>query len=157
MKNVLSEINYKVLNISSEAFEDRGFIPVKYTCDGSNWSPPLNIEHIPPDAKSLALIVDDPDAPSGTWVHWVMWNIPVTHHLKENEAHGKQGMNDFRKNSYGGPCPPDKAHRYYFKVYALDSLLNLPAGTKKGDLEKAMSGHIIGFGELIGLYSRQPK
>ncbi|MES1225835.1 MAG: YbhB/YbcL family Raf kinase inhibitor-like protein, partial [Bacteroidota bacterium] len=90
-----------------------------------------------------------------TWVHWVMWNIPVTHQIKENEAHGTQGINDFNKHQYGGPCPPAGTHRYFFKIYALDCLLNLPSSSKKENVEKAMSGHILAFGELIGLYSRR--
>lgn len=154
MEHIAKEVSYKVLSVLSKGFQHNGFIPKKFTCDGINVNPPLDIEHIPPEAKSLAIIVDDPDAPSGTWVHWVMWNIPVTHHIKENEAHGIQGMNDFNKNYYGGPCPPKNTHRYFFKVYALDCLFRLPASTQKNQLEKAMGGHIIAFGELIGLYKR---
>lgn len=155
MKHEAKEVNYKLLKITSAAFKDNEYIPVKYTCDGVNVSPPLDIEHIPEEAKSVALIVDDPDAPGGTWVHWVMWNIPVTHHIKENEAHGMQGMNDFSKNVYGGPCPPGGTHRYFFKVYALDNTPDLPVSATKYHLEKAMGGHILAFGELIGLYKRQ--
>ncbi|WP_018612208.1 YbhB/YbcL family Raf kinase inhibitor-like protein [Segetibacter koreensis] len=148
------EVDFKLLKITSDEFIDNDFIPAKYTCDGLNISPPLNIEHIPEEAKSLAIIVDDPDAPSGTWVHWVMWNVPVTHHIKENESHGTEGLNDFKQNRYGGPCPPSGTHRYFFKIYALDTILDLPANTKKLELEKAMSEHIIAFGELVGLYKR---
>ena len=155
MKNVNSEINYKVMRVSSKVFDNNGFIPVKYTCDGLNVSPPLDIDHVPEAAKSMSIIVDDPDATSGIWVHWVMWNIPITHHMKENEAHGIQGTNDFRKHSYGGPCPPNGTHRYFFKIYALDGLHDLDANAGKAELEKAMSGHILGFGELIGLYARR--
>ncbi len=155
MKHEAKEVNYKLLKITSAAFRDNEYIPVKYTCDGVNVSPPLDIEHIPEEAKSLALIVDDPDAPGGTWVHWVMWNIPVTHHIKENEAHGMQGMNDFSKNMYGGPCPPSGTHRYFFKVYALDGTIDLYITSEKSDVEKAISGHILAFGELVGLYKRQ--
>jgi Raf kinase inhibitor-like YbhB/YbcL family protein len=148
-------VDYKQLKVSSTAFQYEGMIPVKYTCDGKNFSPPLDIEHIPEEARCLALIVDDPDAPVGTWVHWLVWNIPVTHHLKENEVHGKEGMNDFQQKHYGGPCPPSGTHRYFFKVYALNALLDLPLNTKKPQLEKAMSEHIIAFGELVGLYKRK--
>lgn len=148
-------VDYKLLIVTSPVFKENEMIPVKYTCDGINVSPPLNIEHIPEEAKCLALIVDDPDAPIGTWVHWVIWNIPVTHHIKENEVHGTEGINDFQQHHYGGPCPPSGTHRYFFKVYALDALLDLPANTKKLQLEKAMSEHIIAFGELIGLYKRK--
>lgn len=147
--------DFKRLKVCSTAFRDGEMIPSKYTCDGSNVNPPLNIGNIPEDAKCLALIVDDPDAPGGTWVHWVVWNIPVTHHIRENEIYGTEGINDFKKHHYGGPCPPPGTHRYFFKVYALDSLLDLPKNAGKQQLEKAMSGSIIAFGELIGLYKRK--
>jgi Raf kinase inhibitor-like YbhB/YbcL family protein len=148
-------VNYKELRISSTAFNNGKIIPLKYTCDGININPPLDIEHIPEPTKCLALIVDDPDAPSGIWVHWLVWNIPVTHHLKENEVHGMEGINDFKQHHYGGPCPPSGTHRYFFKVYALDALLNLHLNADKLQLEKAMSEHIIAFGELIGVYKRK--
>lgn len=154
MKHIEKAVDYKQLDISSSAFSAQGMIPAKYTCDGENVNPPLDIEHIPEEAKCLALIVDDPDAPVNTWVHWLVWNIPVTHHIKENKVHGTEGLNDFQQQHYSGPCPPSGTHRYFFKVYALDALLDLPANTKKAELEKAMSLHIIGFGELIGLYTR---
>lgn len=147
-------VDYRQLKVSSTAFQNDGFIPVKYTCDGQNINPPLDIEHIPEEAKCLVLIVDDPDAPIGVWVHWLVWNIPVTHHIKENQVHGKEGFNDFQQHHYSGPCPPSGTHRYFFKVYALNTLLDLPADTKKLALEKAMSEYIIAFGELIGLYKR---
>ena len=149
------EVNYTLLNVSSDAFRNNEAIPSKYTCDDRNINPPLTIEHIPESAKCLVIIVDDPDAPKGDWVHWVMWNIPVTHHIKENEAHGIQGINDFNKHQYGGPCPPGGTHRYFFKIYALDCLLAIPPSSRKDDVEKAMSGHVLAFGELIGLYSRR--
>ena len=154
MKHEAKEIDYKLLKVSSSAFNDNELIPVKYTCDGANISPPLNVDHIPEEAKSLAIIVDDPDAPVGIWVHWVMWNIPVTHQVKENKAHGIQGINDFGKHKYQGPCPPGGIHRYFFKVYALDDIIELPVNTTKHQLEKAMSEHIIAFGELVGMYAR---
>jgi Raf kinase inhibitor-like YbhB/YbcL family protein len=147
-------IDYKQIKVSSNAFAHEGIIPTKYTCDGKNINPPLNLKDIPEDAKCLVLIVDDPDAPVNTWVHWIVWNIPVTHHIKENEIHGVQGINDFQQHHYGGPCPPSGTHRYFFKVYALDALLDLPDTAKKLQLEKAMSEYIIAFGELIGLYKR---
>jgi len=130
-------------------------IPATYTCEGENISPPLELAQIPTEAKSLVLIVDDPDAPGKTWVHWLVWNLPVTHHIKENEVHGTEGINDGQKHHYIRPCPPSGTHRYFFKVYALNSLLDLPANTDKTQLEKAMSKHIIGFGELIGLYKKR--
>jgi Raf kinase inhibitor-like YbhB/YbcL family protein len=150
-------VDYKYLKVSSAAFDYGEIIPEKYTCDGENISPPLDIENIPEEAKCMVLIVDDPDAPVTTWVHWLVWDIPVTHHIQESEVHGVEGLNDFEKHYYGGPCPPSGTHRYFFKVYALDTLLNLPANTKKIQLEKAMSDHIIAFGELVGLYSRKIK
>lgn len=148
-------VDYKLLKVSSTTFGQGQFIPEKYTCDGANINPPLDIENIPEAAKCLALIVDDPDAPAGVWVHWLVWNMPVTHHIKEHEVHGTQGISDFREHHYKGPCPPpSRIHRYFFKVYALDALLNLPVNTGKKRLEKAMSGHILAFGELIGLYQK---
>lgn len=147
-------ISYKRIGVSSAAFKDNGFIPPRYTCDGKDVNPALNFDHIPGDAQSLAIIVDDPDAPAGTWVHWVIWNIPVTHHLKEGHAAGTQGINDFNKHIYCGPCPPKGTHRYFFKVYALDCKLEIPGSSPKADLEKAMAGHILGVGELIGLYKK---
>lgn len=148
-------VDYKELKISSPAFENKTFIPSKYTCDGENVSPPLAISQIPIQAKSLVIITDDPDAPSGMWVHWLVWDIPVTHLLKENEVHGTEGLNDFKQHHYGGPCPPSGTHRYFFKLYVLDKLLRLPPDTEKTALEKAMSGYILAFGELIGLYQRK--
>jgi Raf kinase inhibitor-like YbhB/YbcL family protein len=148
-------IDYKQIKVSSNAFVHEGMIPTKYTCDGENINPPLDLKDIPEAAKCLVLIVDDPDAPINTWVHWIVWNIPVTHHIKENEIHGVQGLNDFQQHNYGGPCPPSGTHRYFFKVYALDALLDLPATAKKLQLERAMSEHIFAFGELIGLYKRK--
>jgi Raf kinase inhibitor-like YbhB/YbcL family protein len=147
-------IDYKQIKVSSNAFANEDFIPAKYTCDGENISLPLDLKDIPEEAKSLVLIVDDPDAPINTWVHWLVWNISVTHHIKENEIHGVQGINDFQQKKYGGPCPHAGTHRYFFKVYALNTLLSLPTSIKKIELERAMGGYIIGFGELIGLYKK---
>lgn len=155
LQNIISVVDFKKMKVSSPAFADDSFIPAKYTCDGENVSPQLNIENIPRNAKSLAIIVDDPDAPLGTWVHWVSWNIPVTRQIKEGGVHGEEGLNDFQIHRYSGPCPPKGIHHYFFKVYALDALLELPGNTTKYELEKAMSEHIIGFGELVGLYERK--
>jgi Raf kinase inhibitor-like YbhB/YbcL family protein len=152
--NAATAVDYTQLKISSSAFANEGMIPAKYTCEGLNINPPLDIEHIPEAAKCLALIIDDADAPNGTWVHWAVWNIPVTHHLKENEIHGIQGVNDFKQKNYGGPCPPSGKHRYFFKIYALNALLDLPGTTNKSQLEIAMSEHIIAFGELTGWYQK---
>jgi Raf kinase inhibitor-like YbhB/YbcL family protein len=146
------------LNIASPVFKHNDHIPLKYTCDGADINPPLLIENVPIGARSLALIVDDPDAPRGTWVHWVVWNIAHdTGEIKEHSvpAGASEGVNDFRKRSYGGPCPPSGIHRYFFKLYALDAMLNLNPGTDKASLEKAMHGHILGQAELIGLYGRK--
>ncbi len=151
------------MELKSAAFQPGAVIPAKYTCDGEDISPPLNWSDPPAGTKSLALISDDPDAPVGTWVHWVIWNIPANARaLEENLpkapslANGaKQGTTDFRRIGYGGPCPPSGTHRYFFKLYALDTTLNLPASTTKKDLEKAMDGHILAQAELIGKYQRR--
>lgn len=146
------------MKISSTAFTQNGSIPPQYTCDGSNVSPPLLIENVPPVAKSLALIVDDPDAPAGTWVHWVVWNIdPAVKEIKEHSLPpgAQEGMTDFRKRSYGGPCPPGGTHRYFFKLYALDTMLTLGPNTTKALLELAMKKHIVAQGELMGRYKRK--
>jgi len=144
------------MKLFSSAFKDGGAIPSKYTCEGSNVSPPLSFSNIPKNAKSLALIVDDPDAPMGTWVHWLVWNIPTNKTvIEENETlKFPQGRNDFGELDYGGPCPPSGTHRYFFKLYALDITLNLNEGATKEQLESAMSGHIIEEAQLIGTYSR---
>lgn len=142
------------LKISS-VFENNEKIPEKYTCDGENANPPLHIESIPKEAKTLALIVDDPDAPTGTFVHWVVFNIKIIKDIREDSIPGKEGINSFKKISYGGPCPPSGTHRYFFKVYALDSELDLDSSATKADVEKAMKNHVLAKGELIGLYSKK--
>ena len=145
------------MKITSSAFQEGAEIPSKFTCDGADTSPPLQIADIPSEAKSLALIVDDPDAPSGLFTHWLVWNIPPqTGSVREGSApKGAQGANDFGKSGYGGPCPPSGTHRYYFKVFALDRELDLPFGAKRGQLDAAMKGHVVAQGDLIGRYSRQ--
>jgi Raf kinase inhibitor-like YbhB/YbcL family protein len=151
-------ITMSEFKLASTAFQDNGFVPSKYTCDGSDINPPLVIGNVPPGAKSLALIVDDPDAPMGTWVHWLVWNIaPDIKEIKENDTLKGVGLglNDFKRQSYGGPCPPSGTHRYFFKLYALDTSLNLPSGAKKADIEKAMQGHIVAQAQIIGLYKRK--
>ncbi|MEM2942559.1 MAG: YbhB/YbcL family Raf kinase inhibitor-like protein [Candidatus Bathyarchaeia archaeon] len=142
------------LKITSSAFKSNGPIPKKYTCDGIDVNPPLSIEGLPKQTVSLVLIVDDPDAPRGTWVHWVVWNIPPLRVIQEDSVPGTEGVNDFQRHSYGGPCPPSGTHRYFFKVYALDTKLQLDQNAGKKDVEKAMEGHILAMGELVGLYSR---
>jgi len=145
----------EMMRITSPEFVNNSSIPAKFTCEGEDMSPRLNIESIPPAAKSLALIVDDPDAPMGTWVHWVVYDIPITAAIEENSIPGKQGINDFHRKDYGGPCPPSGTHRYFFKLYALDSELGLPEGIDKQALERAMQHHILAKAELIGLYKKQ--
>lgn len=150
------------LQLSSSAFEEGGMIPKQYTCDGADISPPLAWQNAPDSAKSFALICDDPDAPRGTWVHWVIFNIPADNtELPENIVPqkelpngAKQGTNDFRKIGYSGPCPPGGVHRYYFKLYALDTMLDLKPGATKADLLKAMEGHILSLAQLMGKYKR---
>jgi Raf kinase inhibitor-like YbhB/YbcL family protein len=146
------------LTVTSPAFAGGGAIPAKYTCDGADVNPPLLIGPVPAGTAALALIMDDPDAPVGTWVHWVIWNIPAqTREIRENSvpAGASQGKNGWGRNSYGGPCPPSGTHRYFFKLYALDAPLNLGAAADKSELEKAMRGHILGQGELMGTYRRR--
>jgi len=151
------------ISVSSPAFQEGGMIPSKYTCDGQDMSPPLKWAGVPEATKSIALISDDPDAPVGTWVHWVMWNIPPNVHELAENVHpepelpdgSRQGITDFRRPGYGGPCPPSGVHRYYFKIYALDTMLDLPSSTKKADLLKATKGHILAEGQLLGKYKRR--
>jgi len=143
------------LMVTSPAFKNEGFIPRKYTCDGEDLNPPLQIEGLPEGTQSLVLIVDDPDAPMGTWDHWVVWNIPPIKRIEENSVPGIEGLNSFRRRSYGGPCPPSGTHRYFFKVYALDTKLSLGPDSRKRDVEKAMAGYTLARGEIMGLYKRR--
>jgi len=162
-KSKKEEVKKMAIKVTSPAFEEAGMIPSKYTADGRNVSPPLKWEAVPDGTKSIALISDDPDAPVGTWVHWVMWNIPPeAMGLAENVPPDKnlpdgsrQGTTDFRRIGYGGPAPPSGTHRYYFKIYALDTKLELPASSTKADLLKAMTGHILAEGQLMGKYNRR--
>ena len=150
------------IKVTSAAFNEGQPIPRQYTCDGVNVSPPLEWSGVPKATKTIAIIADDPDAPSGTWVHWVLYNlpadnigfvenVPATENLKVG---GFQGKNDFEKIGYGGPCPPSGTHRYFFKIYAVDSELDLKAGATRAELEKALQGHIVSQGQLMGTYSR---
>jgi len=146
------------MKLTSPAFSADSEIPSKYTCDGMDISPPLIIDGVPAGAKSLVLIVDDPDAPVGDWVHWLVWNIkPDTKEIAENSlpAGAVQGTTDFGKPGWGGPCPPFGIHHYQFKLYALDAELSLSQSTKKADLEKAVSPHTIDSTLLVGLYQRK--
>jgi Raf kinase inhibitor-like YbhB/YbcL family protein len=143
------------LTVKSPAFENNKLIPAKYSCDGDEVNPPLTIEGAPPETKTLALVVDDPDAPRGTFDHWVVWNIPPTGKIEENSVPGTEGLNSGGQHAYVGMCPPSGMHRYFFKVYALDMKLALNSNfMRKKDLEKAMQGHVLAKGELIGLYKR---
>ncbi len=145
------------MKITTSAFENNKSMPSLYTCDGVNINPPLVFGDVPGNSESLVLIMEDPDAPAGVWDHWVVFNIyPLSKEIKEgNEPLGLQGMTSFGKTGYGGPCPHSGEHRYFFKLYALDTMLNNPAGSSKKDLERAMQGHIITEAELIGLYNRK--
>ena len=144
------------MKLTSTAFVNNGAIPSEFTCDGADLSPQLIISDVPKNAKSLALIMDDPDAPIGTFVHWVAWNIPpsIKEVSKGTEPSGNLGMTGFRRAGYGGPCPPSGTHRYFFRLYALDTQLNLPEGSNKKDLEMAMESHILEKAELMGTYKR---
>lgn len=144
--------------IASSVFENNGMIAPKYTCDGDNVNPPLDFSEIPDGAKTLVLIMDDPDAPGETWVHWLVWNIsPNTVEIGENTVPegAVAGVTSFGKAGYGGPCPPSGTHRYFFKLYALDIELDLPGDADKTELEEAMEGRVIEKAELLGLYSRE--
>jgi Raf kinase inhibitor-like YbhB/YbcL family protein len=152
------------MQLTSTAFTEGAAIPAKHTCDAKNFSPPLKWIGVPAGAKSLAFIVDDPDAPAGTWVHWVLYDLPATtSELAEDVSKSqyvaggaKQGLNDFRHLGYGGPCPPHgKPHRYFFKLYALDAVLELKPGLTKKELESAMEKHTLACAELMGTYQRK--
>lgn len=150
------------MELTSSAFVHGSSIPSKYTCDGENLNPPLQISELPPRTKSVALIVDDPDVPLSVrkdrmWVHWVHFNIPPAKTItieEDSTPKGISGKNTGRELGYQGPCPPDREHRYFFKAYALDTLLALSQGATKEQLEKAMSGHILASAELMGRYNR---
>jgi hypothetical protein len=147
----------KNMKLVSSVFENNGNIPAKYTCDGENINPPLEISGVPEGAKSLVLIVDDPDAPAGDWVHWTIWNITLDiKAISENSVPdgSVEGTTSFGKPGYGGPCPPSGTHHYQFKLYALDTLLTLESSAKKKDIERAMEGHILDKTILVGLYQR---
>lgn len=149
--------------LTSSAFADGNFIPSRYTCDGPDLSPPLAWEDLPPGTRSLALICDDPDAPAKVWVHWVVYNLPASlRGLPEGvppdpelPQGGRQGRNDFGRLGYGGPCPPSGTHRYFFRLYALDEVLDLAPGATKGDLVRKMTGHILAETALVGRYARR--
>ncbi len=151
------------IKITSSAFAESGMIPPKYTCDGQDVSPPLRWGSVPEGTRSIALICDDPDAPMGTFVHWVLYNLPAEARelpegvpVQETLPNGaRQGTSDFGTTGYGGPCPPGGTHRYFFKIYALDAPVELSAGATKAELLGAMEGHILAQGQLMGKYRRQ--
>jgi Raf kinase inhibitor-like YbhB/YbcL family protein len=144
----------KQLIVTSPAFKNNMLIPSKYTCDGDDVNPPLTVKGTPEGTKSMSLVVEDPDAPVGLWIHWLVWNIPPTSTVGEDTVPGVQGLNTWRRHAYGGPCPPSGTHRYFFKVYALDTNLDLAANSEKKDVEKAVQNHVLAQGELVGLYRR---
>lgn len=146
------------MRLSSPAFSDGGKIPMRYTADGRNTSPPLQISGVPATAKSLVLIVDDPDAPTGTWTHWLIWNLkPDLKEITEGEVPpgAVQGTNDFRKSRYGGPSPPSGVHRYFFKLYALDGPLTLPTTANRKALDSALGAHVLAEAKWMGHYGRE--
>jgi Raf kinase inhibitor-like YbhB/YbcL family protein len=146
------------MKVTSPEFVNGKPIPSKYSCNGEEINPPLVFEGVPPEAKSLALILDDPDAPAGTWVHWVLWNIdPTTTEIKHGSVPkgAQEGLNSWKRKGYGGPCPPSGTHRYFFRLYALQERLNLPASATRKDLDHAMQGKIIAQSELMGVYSHK--
>ncbi|TSC60910.1 MAG: Raf kinase inhibitor-like protein, YbhB/YbcL family [Parcubacteria group bacterium Gr01-1014_107] len=155
----LNKVTMSEIRLTSRVFAHGGIIPSKYTCDGENINPPLKIESVPSEAKSLVLIMDDPDAvkPAGkVWDHWIVFNIPptLTEVLEGEETQGVHGKGTGENTDYRGPCPPDGEHRYFFKAYALDTVLSLEAGAIKREVEQAIKGHIIAQGMLMGKYSR---
>ncbi len=150
-----SSIATKVtLTISSPAFKHDGYIPSRYTCDGDGINPPLTIDGIPDEARSLVVIIEDPDAPGRIFDHWVVWNIRPQKHIAEGTTPGKVGKNGVGENQYLGPCPPSGTHRYFFKVYALDTLLEVNDDTDKKNIEQEITNHVLAYGEMMGLYKK---
>lgn len=143
------------MKVISPEFMHNESIPARFTCQGDDVNPALEITNIPTGARSLVLIMDDPDAPGRTWDHWIVFNMPVVSRIEENSVPGAQGTNSWGRQDYGGPCPPSGTHRYFFKVYALDTELKLQDGARKQEVEKAMQGHILAQAELIGLYKKK--
>jgi len=143
-----------IMKLISPEFKHNQMIPKKFTCQGQDINPALEITDIPEGAKTLVLISDDPDAPGGTWDHWIVFNISPAAGIKEDSVPGTQGKNSWGRSEYGGPCPPSGTHRYFFKLYALDTMLDLPKGASKAQVERAMEGHILDEAELIGLYKK---
>jgi len=150
------------MKLQSAAFEEQGMVPSRHTCDGDDLSPPLTWDDPPEATKCFALVSDDPDAPGGTWIHWVVWNIPPESRglpqgvpkVAELADGTRQGITDFRRVGYGGPCPPSGTHRYFFRLYALDAKMDLPSGASRNDLDGCMRGHVLAQAELMGKYRR---
>ena len=158
MNIMASSTSQTKLNVTSTSFTDNGNIPSKYSCEGTQASPPLAITGVPSGAKSLALILHDPDAPApGGFTHWVVWNIPTDGNIPEDFKGAEQGFNGAKRSGYIGMCPSSGTHHYHFKVYALDTRLTINRNTDKAGLEKAMTGHILGEGEIVGLYAKMKK
>ena len=147
--------NNNEFRLISTVFSHHGHIPIKYTCEGENINPPLKVENVPEEAKTLSLMVEDPDAPRGIFDHWIVWNISPNEAIAEGSNPGISGTNGFGKPGYGGPCPPSGVHRYFFRVFALDDVLDLLAGAKKEELLDAMKEHVMASAELMGVYQRQ--
>ena len=145
------------MKLKSPEFENNQFIPDKFTCEGEDINPELFIEGLPIGARSLALIVEDPDSIKGNWVHWVVYNIAPVTRIEENSIPGKEGINDFGRKSYGGPCPLSGTHRYLFRLYALDAILDLKEGLTKFELERSIESRVLAQAELIGLYQKKNK
>jgi Raf kinase inhibitor-like YbhB/YbcL family protein len=147
-------MNQPLFTVKCTAFADSNYIPPRYTCEGLNINPGLVIENIPQNTKTLALVMEDPDPAFGTFDHWVVWNIPPTHEIKENSIPGKVGKNSRDENKYTGPCPPSGVHKYHFRVYALNETLHLSDNTTKLELLKAMQGHVLATAETTGLFHK---
>jgi len=141
-----------ILEVTSPAFDHEGFIPKEYSCDGPGYSPELNIGGLPLETKSLAIIVEDPDAPKGLFTHWLVWNVPPADVIQSNSKPGQEAVNSAGTVGYTPPCPPSGTHRYYFKVYALDTLLDMRKNFDKTALEQEISEHVIAYGELMGRF-----
>jgi Raf kinase inhibitor-like YbhB/YbcL family protein len=154
---LLAMVGSGQLTVTSTAFDNNGMIPAVYTCEGKEINPPLALDDVPAGTKSLVLIVEDPDTDHGTFDHWVVWNIKPAKTIDENSKPGTEGKNGTGKNGYKGPCPPTGKHRYFFKVYALDAMLDLKTNAGKMEVEQAMQGHIVARGQLIGLYEKKGK
>jgi Raf kinase inhibitor-like YbhB/YbcL family protein len=152
--SVFAGIAVVVLQVSSPSFSNNDFIPSKFSCEGDNTSPAISVKNIPAQTQSLAIIVEDPDAPNGTVTHWIAWDMDPSGNITEKSTTGTQGKNTRGNNGYMGPCPPNGTHHYHFKIYALDKKLGLAEGSTKEQLLDAMKDHILGSGELIGLYKK---